>query len=104
MNLRWNGIEGHFFNHNGELIAFDPSVKNAGPGTLLIKKDKFLRFLDDNGYAMLWTLLGEKNDYTGGVMSDLWRNRGRLELSGAYIVLNEEVKGTMTSRFLEPPL
>ena len=53
MKLQWQGIEGQFHNEKGELIAFDPSVTSVGPGTLLIKRDAFLKFLDDNGLPSL---------------------------------------------------
>jgi hypothetical protein len=104
MNLSWTGREGHFFDGSGELVAFDPSVKEDGPGALLIKKDRFAEFLDDNGYAILWTVLGEKNDYTGGVMSNVWRSRGRLQLSGAYRFLDRKLTGNITPRFIDPPV
>ncbi len=36
MNLRWNGVEGCFFDERGELIAFDPSVREVGSNACLI--------------------------------------------------------------------
>ena len=39
-------IEGHYYDESGNLISFDPSVKNTGEGTLLVNRDFFLSFLD----------------------------------------------------------
>lgn len=98
MGLRWNGVEGQFFDHRGRLIAFDPSVKTPGPGALLINRDVFLKFLNDNGYDILWTIIGEKNIIGGRILQDNWK--GRLELSGAYRIHENKVDGAITSRFI----
>ena len=95
MALDWRGTEGHFFNAKGTLVAFDPSVRQAGPGALLIRKDQFIQFLHDNDYEVLWTVLGEKNDYRGSPQQ--WK--GRLEISGAYKLINRTVKGSLNTTF-----
>jgi hypothetical protein len=98
MNLRWNGVEGHFFNEEGELVAFDPSVRNPGPRALLLNKAKFLEFLNKSGYDILWTMFGEKYDYHHSPGPN-WE--GRVELSGAYRVLDSKVDGVLNARFSE---
>jgi hypothetical protein len=98
MNLRWNGVEGHFFNEEGELVAFDPSVRNPGPRALLLNKAKFLEFLNKSGYDILWTMFGEKYDYYHSPGPN-WE--GRVEVSGAYRVLDSKVDGVLTARFSE---
>ena len=97
MGLRWHGVEGHFFNNKGNLIAFDPSIETSGPGALLINRDVFLKFLNDNGYDVLWTLLGEKNLIGGDMSPESWK--GRLELSGAYRMREDKIEGTINTRF-----
>ncbi|MBU7046922.1 MAG: ATP-binding protein [Theionarchaea archaeon] len=97
MGLRWNGLEGKFSNQEGELVALDPSVQVPGPAALLINRDIFLRFLNDNGYDILWTILGKKN-IIGGMARD--ERRGQLWLSGAYRVLDGELNGKMTRKFI----
>jgi len=94
----WNGVEGHFFDNQGNLIAFDPSIKTPGPGVLLIKRDVFLKFLDDNGYDLLWTILGEKNIIGGRMFPDDWK--GRLELSGAYRIHQGNIEGAVNAKFV----
>jgi hypothetical protein len=98
MNLRWNGIEGHLFDERGELIAFDPSVNNPGPRALLLNKTKFLRFLNQCGYDILWIVYGEKYDYYYSPGPN-WE--GRVEVSGAYRMINNKVDGLLTAKFSE---
>lgn len=97
VDLRWSGTEGQYRNSVGKLVALDPSVRTPGPGTLLLCKDDFITFLSENGYAVLWTLLGEK-DILGDYMSDDdWK--GRLEISGAYTLAEYQIDGEYTTHF-----
>jgi hypothetical protein len=97
MALRWNGVEGHFFNEKGDLIAFDPSVRTRGPAALLMNQYQFLTFLNENGYDILWTILGEKNMIGGGMSHKEWK--GRLELSGAFRIRENRLEGAIKTRF-----
>jgi hypothetical protein len=98
MGLRWNGVEGHYFDHTGKLIAFDPSVRSVGPGALLINRDALLEFLNQNGYEILWTVLGEKNFIGGGLSVGNWK--GRLEINGAYRIYKNRIKGKINTKYL----
>ena len=98
MGLRWNGVEGHPFDQKGNLIAFDPSVKTPGPQALLMNRDAFLQFLNENGYDLLWTVVGEKNIIGGRMAREDWR--GRLEMSGAYRVLRNKIAGAVRPKFI----
>lgn len=97
MKLRWKGHEGNLVDENGLLIATDPSVGETGPGALLIRRDSFIRFLRDNDYDIFWTILGEKNDYSHG-HDENWK--GRLEISGAYKLQSNAVKGSFHTQFM----
>jgi len=96
--LQWNGVEAHFFDNNGNLIVFDPSIEIPGPGALLINKDALSKFLSENGYDVLWTITGDKS-VIGGMMSrGEWK--GRLELSGAFrIHSGNNMEGVLNTRF-----
>jgi hypothetical protein len=98
MGLRWNGVEGYFFDDRDNVIAFDPSVRTPGPGALLINRDAFLKFLNENGYDILWTIIGEKNII--GVQRSLNDWKGRLEVSGAYRIHESKVDGAINTRFI----
>ncbi len=100
MGLHWNGIEGCFFDRTGQLVACDPSVQEPGPGVLLVRRDRFLEFLEEQGYAVLWTLLGEKNLIGGNIGPDNWK--GRTVISGAYRVVGERIVGELSSTFRSP--
>jgi hypothetical protein len=97
MSLQWKGIEGQFFDQQGNLIAFDPSVKTTGPRALLVNRDALIRFLHDKGYDILWTVVGEKMVLNGS--SSLDKRIGRLEIRGAYRILKNKIVGKITPRF-----
>jgi len=100
MGLHWNGIEGCFFDKAGRLIALDPSVRKPGPSVLLIRRDSFLEFLDKHGYAVMWTLLGERGLIGGDIGPNNWK--GDTVISGAYRVVGEKVIGGLSPTFRSP--
>lgn len=95
MNLVWDGVEGHFYNSQGELVIYDPSVIENGPSALLVRKNPLKNFLVENNYSLFWTLTGEKLIHTHG-MNDY---RGRLEISGAYRYIDGSLKGFIDGEF-----
>jgi len=95
-SLRWNGVEGQFFDNEHKLIAFDPSVRNVGPGALLLNRNG-LRSLNENGYDILWIITGKKDTIGGPMMPDEWK--GLLEISGVYR-LHEKVEGSTNTKFI----
>lgn len=97
MGLRWQGVEGSYFDQSGALIAFDPTIADNGPSTLLIKRKPFTTFLKDNNYDVLWTLLGEKQLVGGLIHGEAWQ--GRMAFSGAYRIEEGLVRGHMTPKF-----
>ncbi len=97
LKLRWNGVEGHFFDERGNLIAFDPSVQTTGPGVLVIKKDAILKYLNDNGLSILWTVVGEKYLLGGRLSQEEYL--GRLVISGAYTIKKGKLEGKLNTKF-----
>jgi hypothetical protein len=100
MHLSWGGVEGHWRDEAGQLVAFDPSVRSQGPSVLLFRKDVLLEFLERQGLNLFWTLLGEKRTI-GGRMSQQ-DYHGHLEINGAYILKENTPYGKMRPRFVEP--
>lgn len=89
MELKWNGKDYKYYSNEGKVIFQDPSVDNEAPNSLLVRKEDFLKFLDQNGYDVIWTLLGEKN-----IIHSHNRNEiGRLEISGVYRYIDGKVEG-----------
>jgi hypothetical protein len=86
MDLRWNGVEGHFYNEHGELIVFDPSINDSGANACLINRDTLLSFLDKNNYDILWTV--EIAKHILDEFSYPYRT-----FSGAFRIKNGEIEG-----------
>lgn len=72
MSLRWKGSEGMFFDSTDKLVAFDPALSSAGPHALLIRKETFLGLLKNEGYEVIWFLLGAKDVLGRGWARDDW--------------------------------
>ena len=102
LKLHWSGIEGQYVNDQGEVIIMDPSVHEPGPGILLVKRDALTQFLKDKGYAILWTVLGEKQIIGGGHAHNDWQ--GKLTINGAFRLTASKanVAGKTTSFFESP--
>ena len=99
MNLRWRGIEGHFYDAAGNLIAFDPSINSAGPGVLLINHKLSLKHLNENGYTLLWLVTGEKLIIRGNIPGDDWP--GRLDILGVFRLQQQKIDGKLYTRLSE---
>jgi hypothetical protein len=100
MSLEWNGVEGHFFDTQGKLVAFDPSVGSVGPRALLIREEAFVDFLRKAGCDLLWTVLGEKQIIGGHMSRNDWK--GRLEVSGAFRRSQDGIEGHVNTRHVAP--
>ena len=83
MDLRHKYLDGRFFNKKENLITLTINIfKDNFPLALLIDKQALINFLDESGYAIFWTLLGEKQLIGGSFSKEDFG--GRLEISGAY--------------------
>jgi hypothetical protein len=94
MRLSWSGIEGQYLDAGGELVAFDPSVHETGPGALLVRAEPLLRHLTENGLELFWTVLGEKQ-LIGGDHDSI--RPGWLEIDGAYRLTGKGIVGELRS-------
>jgi hypothetical protein len=101
MNLDWRGREGEWYDRSGGLVAFDPSVRCQGAGVLLFHRETLLRFLDEQGLTLFWTVLGEKRTIGGWL--DREDHPGYLEINGAYILRNGNLLGASRATFIPPP-
>ena len=100
MNLKWNGVEGNWYDYAGQLVALDPSVRLPGPRALLLRRDSLIEFLDANGLALFWTVLGERQSIGGSMSHQDYR--GHLEINGAYFLDGDSVIGNMRSEYIPP--
>lgn len=99
MHLQWHGVEGRHHAPSGELAAMDPSVREKGPRALLMDKELLVSFLDANGYRLVWTLVGEKDEIGGRRCDNEWP--GRLEISAAMVIESGQVTGMSTAYFVK---
>lgn len=95
MNLSFDKIDGQFINKNGEIVCLNPHGKEKGLECLLIKKDKFLKFLKNYDLRICWILVGEKLILGRGGED----HPGFLNISGFYY-LNNKIKliGKITTK------
>lgn len=100
MELSWNGREGEWYDKNGNLVVFDPSVRVAGPSALLMNKEVFIKNLNEQGYDILWTILGEKQLIGGKMSGNKWK--GRLVINGVARLEEGEVVTHMSDYFQSP--
>jgi hypothetical protein len=92
MKLSWRAREGCFFDGEGRLVAFDPSVRESGPTVLLVAKRAILELLKERGLSLVWTIIGEKLIITSTVAG----SPGRLEASGAYLLRDDGIHGRLS--------
>ena len=98
MNLRHKYFDGRFFDKKRNLITLATSIFEENfPSALLIDKRTLIDFLDKNGYAIFWTLLGEKQMIGGSLSGKDYI--GRLEISGAYTLNQNIITGEFKYEF-----
>ena len=93
-----NNLDGTFVDKNNNIIAFDPSLFEKGPSAVLIKKNEFLKFLDDGGYNIIWQIIGQKRILNGIINNDEWL--GELDIHGMYYLENRNIKGKQNDEFV----
>lgn len=91
MGLTNGEIEGSFNDQNGTIVCFAAEAVHASKAHLLVKKEPFLKMLSENGFEIVWTLLGEKGVIGGSLTSN--HRYGRQEFSGAFYFDNKQLKG-----------
>ena len=92
MGLTSGEIEGSFKDENGAIVCFAAEAIYASKAHLLVKKEPFLTMLSENGFEIVWTLLGEKGVIGGSLTSN--HHYGRQEFSGAFYFDNNQLKGS----------
>lgn len=60
LDLQYSKIEGQLLNRDEQMICFDPSSIYPTHSCLLVRKNDFLKKLEENDLNIFWTILGEK--------------------------------------------
>ena len=91
MGLKSNKTDGSYNDTYGNIVCFAAEALNDVRTHLLIKKEPFLRMLNDNNLDIVWTLQGEKGVIGGSLSSN--HHYGRMEFSGSFYFDNGELNG-----------
>ena len=102
MNLI-NKADGTFVDSNNKKIAYDPSVSEKGPSMLLIRKDSFVKFLQDNGYGIIWQVIGKKV-VLGRETTTPEKWKDSLDIHGIYRITNGKVEGDLKIQYVNKEL
>ncbi len=97
MGLKSGEVEGSFNDENGTMVCFAAEAVYASKPHLLVKKEPFLTMLRDNGFEIVWTLLGEKSVIGGSLTSS--HHYGRQEFSGAFYYEDSQLTGSHKTSF-----
>ncbi|EIW8624982.1 ATP-binding protein, partial [Klebsiella pneumoniae] len=82
MGLKDGKYEGSYEDKYGSIVCFATEALNNSKAHLLIKKEPFLKMLNENNLEIVWTLLGEKGVIGGSLSST--HQYGRIEFSGFF--------------------
>ncbi|MCW9232873.1 ATP-binding protein [Klebsiella pneumoniae] len=91
MCLKNGKEEGSYEDKDGNIVCFASEALNKSKPSLLIKKEPFLKMLNENNLDIVWTLLGEKEIIGGALTSN--HHYGRIEFSGSFYFDNGELSG-----------
>ncbi|MCC6678151.1 MAG: hypothetical protein IT436_13500 [Phycisphaerales bacterium] len=100
LGLRHAEQDGHFENHQGRLIAWDPSVTESGPPALLVDRDALYAHAQKHGYHVVHFTYGEQRAMSESHAHDEYL--GQLLFSGASRWDGERWVGRMDGRFDSP--
>ena len=96
-----NKSDGTFVDKNDNVIAFDPSIYESGPGVLLVKKEPFLKFLKTNNYDIIWHIIGQKLIIGGSDRRfDRAAWKGDLEIYAAYRLSGIKINGFVKTQYV----
>ena len=90
LKLEQHEVDGLFYSNN-ELVACDLRKMCGYHYNLLIRKDYLDKFLNNNKYNIVWTLVGEKQ-YFLGERKQIWDRK-----EGYFLYENDIIKGNIES-------
>ncbi len=81
LGLKWSGVGADYVDSDGKMASFDPTAHEAGPSALLVREDVLRQYLQDEGLALCWIIIGERLVLQGAGRRE---HHGAMTLSGAY--------------------
>ena len=99
LGLKWLGTGTDFCDPRGSRVAFDPTVHEDGPSSLLLREDCVSEYLTQNDLALVWVVQGEKN-----VLGKGWDSvrHGWHSVTGAFLYTDGKPSGSLRHRFEDP--
>jgi hypothetical protein len=90
MGLRWSGNLADYMDVRGDVVAFDPTAREAGPDAFLVRHEVLKSFLKQRDLAICWRFAGEKRHLGAGLTP---KEYAALRLSGAYVLTDDGPAG-----------
>lgn len=97
LDMAYSDQEGEFVDKEGALVCFDPAASHQSNSFLLVRKDAFVKYLQENDLKILWTVFGEKN-IIGGWLNSKAEYTGRQLINGVYYLTDAGVMGNVSSK------
>lgn len=91
MGLSCGEVDGEYKDEKGDVVCFSAKSLANSKNYLLVKKEPFLKMLNDNNLEIVWTLLGEKRVIEGFQSSN--QNYNHVEFSGSFYFENGQLEG-----------
>lgn len=101
LEVRRNLCDGRFADGFGNVVAQDPSAREAGPSTLVAKRDGLVQNLAADDLALVWVIFGEKLFYDPSPCAKN-KHLGRLEIGSCHLLERDEICHHLSTRFIEP--
>lgn len=76
MGLKFTNKDGQWVNEEGEIICIDNYICSGGHAALLIRKDKLLDYLNQEGKRIFWPILIERMLKTDGGIGSVYTQAG----------------------------
>ena len=90
LDLQWTGVGADFIDRDGQRAAFDPTVHENGPSALLLREDLLQKYLRNEEFVLVWTIIGSKRVYYRRGSS---KSLDEFMISGVYRYTCQGLKG-----------
>ncbi len=93
LELKYSQKEGEYLNADGKVICLDPSIYHDSKQFLVIRKDEFLSYLDEQNLKVVWTMIGEKQIIGGSISVKRNESLYPLKMTGSFKIEDNSIMG-----------
>ena len=90
LDLQWTGVGADFLDRDGQYAAFDPTAHENGPSALLLREDLLQKYLRNEEFVLVWTIIGSKRVY---YRRENTKSLDEFMISGMYRYTRQGLKG-----------